>query len=532
MEDFNEPKTLLDLPYHILDKIFDYLDLNQKKEFSQVCKRFNEIFSSRKNLQKIWFHVQKNHIVSDVTRSYVMLSTSGNKKLINMNIPSIPRTVLELMSTQLEGFRLKSGTFISLEEFCDCLPFFENLTYLDILFTNYLYLVEKMKQSDRVFNSTIKLNCLKHLKIHFEIFCCIDGRYIEITSTKLLSIEITYEHSFKLPGDFIPPYHFDRIRALISRQKNLKNLFLKGMSGLFDRPLITKNTLENIRIMQFENVNRINQDNLCDFINSQQNLKRLCVNLNPIERPKMFSLLNRRLELPLIEMKLNFLRDVFNVKDFNFFTLEDLQRSASTLSNLATKKLDFRDNISSDNHFNIKISLLVFKFPNLTSIEIVNPSRCVDVNVPIVSFAPLNGLKNLKHLKLKGLKCSHLRDIHIPSLYYFHLETCFKESMSEDINCLREFLNRHGDIRRMVLKLLVVGDLIRGCIIPDVFEHHIPHEVYTDILRFSLLNLKKLMTFVVVEGCFEQDNLVFNLIREHANQGFVLEQSVKSLCPM
>lgn len=157
---------------------------------------------------------------------------------------------------------------------------------------------------------------------------------------------------------------------------------------------------------------------------------------------------------------------------------------------------------------NEQIVQIASKFPSLTKLAIVSLRHRYNHNQTVAqSISPLNQLQNLKHLRLNMLTCAHVRDMTIPKLKTFSSSLCCK-------NGLIKFLGRHRQIHELTLTTKTT---------------EVKSEELKEIVRFALINLKKLTRFSVYRSTPAMTGSVLALIDEHARPGFVLEQYDTSL---
>lgn len=347
-----------------------------------------------------------------------------------------------------------------------------------------------------------------------ELFCFLDSRCIDFATTKLITFAVLHFNDQIITLTNADCY---KIRTFIRKQTNLKELIMQGeMSQVFDQPLLIQSQLKKYEFLKpSELFEEAQQNNLCDFIDSQLQLKHLDIDIK-IEKilttTKIKQLYERRLDMPLDEMTIyDFSR--YRRKDYGIymrsldtFRIKELQRSAVGLPNLSTTKLHF---FASLERIPLLV-LLVTKFPNVRRINIdyLDSSGFESRNIDYLSS--LNGLQHLKVLEIEGLPSNHLKNLNIRGLESFSFNTKCK-NVSYNVDGLIEFLNRHRRIRKL-----------------EVTSYYDDTEEETltfleKILSFANGNLKELMTFSIINYiCKDIDSLLQLITRP----GFVLQQSL------
>lgn len=493
------PNTLIAMPEHILYQILSYLDFNQKKEFSLVCKKFNGVFSWPRNLRSIWFRVEKGKRIAEINRPYAMLEMDCKQA---NGFKSFPGNVWKVVGDSLQGIRIKNEETLMAREFIDLLPRFQNLTQLDIVLSND-FIEEKMIKSKFKVKSLVKMEHLEQLRINTELFCYLEGRLVEFTSTKLQSFEIVSMEYF-WSSEIEKFIDFNKIRAIIGKQINLKALQIKGgyRLNLFDSPLTMQSQLESFNV-NGHRMTDLQQDNFCDFINAQHALKLLEFTTNFKKTDKMTRFLEGRFDLPMSKVTVRIQYRYF----LDTYTLEQLKTAAAGPPNFTVTELSYHEyGQSQPSYASLKVSdklpLLVSKFPNLTSIEIYGNDWVLD------SIEPLKQLEKLTKLNLSTSDtCTTiLKDVTIPSLESFTFTACYVNDFNSPD--LLDFIARHPAINKLRFE--------------TTYSQSKSNNVINNILSHSLLNLPKLMHFSTYVEPFEPDKAV-RVIRDHANLGFVLE---------
>lgn len=461
-------------------------------------------------MQYVWFNVEKDLIIYDIDRYYFNMTFDCQKT--PGGLKKIPKKVWMHFGANFKALRIENASLLSTKEFLNCLPYFHNLTRLDIVvddgFVN--------KKLVRIQHRTVAPNNMKHLehlRISSELFWYLADNCVDFAMTmKLRSID------FSMLGK--RQRDLNKMRALISQQTNLKVLRFDGraLPEMFDQPLRMQSQLEDLAVRTRFYFNEIQQDNLCGLIKSQSLMRLDCglrYYLNMQITSKMSQLLERRLDMPLITMTVK-LEEL--IKEFNQYTLTDLQRLALGRANTSTTEMKFIDGTHiNNNSLNLKIPLLVSKFPKLSSIEIVgSAANTGHVLVIVDSIGSLNELPHLKHFKLKFFSCVYLKDLNITNLESFEFQTNQEKLLRCDSNHLRDFLKRHQEIRTLHLGSITYAS-----------------ESNFDVLHFAVETLRMLMRLSITisnQADFYDvlpRYLIRMLIRDYTDSGFILDLEKK-----
>lgn len=480
--------TLIAMPEHILDVILRFLDLADKKSFSETCVLFNSIFSSRVNLSKLKLILNDDAISEQLSRSYTNLSW-------NCNDGTAPAEFWERMSPTIESLHV-GKSFSSAKTFAAALPYLSNLTHLDISLKNF-----KLYSHALYGIAPITMKQLQHLSIDFRLFVFLEGRHIKFETTKLrtLIIKDEYRPMVKSKGVEI----VDKVRSLIEQQTNLEvlqyelvNLATKnflapeGFNRLFDRPLVIPSMLKKFVFRRsFGLVTIAQYRNIVNFVKSQSALVQLRGTMKLPRLAKLHStdfLLDRPLLKQYIEDK--------SQESFRSHAEDD----NSQYSNLITlDKIEFRPHLLQLNVPNMRteeieldmwedsdeqqiLSFITAKVPNLKIISVnveERRNRWVLHQNP-KDFSLLNCLQNLVALELDIRDTRCLNSINIHNLqcftFYMYLDTSY--------NDIVEFVDRHKSIRTLKGEFIFDEDDCR-CVF-KMLEHICKNSVDTTCVNF------------------------------------------------
>lgn len=509
--EFYNSNFLMAMPDHILQKIFCSLDLEDKKNFSECCSRFNEIFSRRKNLEEMWLLLNvriTRQLVSSISRNYTGL-------IWNKAVTKYLWTHLAPNLTSLT-FSRDEGLTPDLSSFLDALPYFANLKYLNLDICGNFMKKQKLLESEKRSVKLVEMKNLEHLEMSNELFTWLDGRHINFDATKKLKTLAVYR-AFR-------SHNFERVRALILNQFNLKELFLLDLhayvTSIFDLPLEVHSKLDEFKLTSSGQFNTKQFDNFSDFINGQPNLKHLemnfNVNLEAAEKMKRFLL--RKLNMPLKSQTMHVYdgengRDLFRYHSatrFSYhseqYSVEDLKQLVNEQPNIVTEELKIMISQPID-----ILPLITAKFSNLRSLCISDEDRIHNAQFHELGFIALNSLQKLESLKLRCIATEHLKSIMIPSLKCFNYLY-----LNENSADLIEFLSRHIQIQELHM---FPSWWLRTSAYNDSDE--------MDTVSFALANLKDLSKMCIrgyshaSKDCWTTTTLLSSLIHKHAKPGFV-----------
>lgn len=168
-----DPNSLIEMPDHIIQTIFDFLDLADKLSFSECCTQFNGILNQRKNLDKIWLEVpvsQRQLIITLRPYSNVVWNYEKVEKISNRLWKHLAPN---LTSVRLTEFDRDDSTTV--RSFLDALPHFANLTHLDcdISFDFLEFMNDQSVKTKQSLSGLVEMKNLEHLRMHFAFFCII-----------------------------------------------------------------------------------------------------------------------------------------------------------------------------------------------------------------------------------------------------------------------------------------------------------------------------------------------------------------------
>lgn len=535
------------IPDHILETIFDLLvNFEDKKSFSECCHRFNDVFNRRKHINTVWYRIQGSQNVSDISRDYTKMIWNCN------DVKTVPQNVWKNLTPSLTAVRVECDDSLKSRNILDSLPFFKNLTHLDLIVSIYSIRASFLRTRRRRNVKLVEMENLNYLKMNYELFCFLDGHYIDFVTKKLHTLIISHRNSNK----FHPWWNhwnrhhlkdFNKLRLLIAKQNDLKTLHLiEGeIHEIFDVPLVVNSQLNDFMLIvdRHFNPNPPQQDNVCDFISSQTQLKLMKCDFYSIEKTdKMRRFNSEKLNLPMKSHRL-MITDVNELDPLNLFyvitwcdkySLEELVQISEEPPNMLTQELELK--ISGIIRMDQILPLVVSKFPNLTSIDISSDHYPgydrQDINN---NFAALEILQNLKSLTLSRFADKDLITITNPGLkrftYKAHFNrplylTCsfrnFRPQLKQALilettvsityaSNLTDFIHRHREIQEMNISLNANhGD-----------------ESYMEVVEFALKNLKNLSLFVIEGFCnFKGLNLwnfLVSWIKEFARPGLVFK---------
>lgn len=523
--------SLVAMPDHIIEKIFNSLDFEDKLSFSESCVKFNQIFNSTKNLRNVWLKLFDNQQSVELSRPYENLVWNC------LSVKKVSKGLWSNCFPNMTSLRIHDAQLLYSKSLLNALPRFANLSHLDIVVT------EKFKR-DRLLKSKprnlelLEMENLEYLRMDCDLFGFLDRHHINFAATKklqALKICNPLERGYYYPGRFDDMEDTtSKLRALVEAQTNLRILHLIGRAAIeiLKLPLnIQSCQLEEFKLIsdKFINVPVNHEENICDFIDSLNQLKYLECKLTKEGRTeKIVNFWNRlesfsRTQQMVItdgssKVKIDILikEDVF--KSEMYYDGRSILRTDEQ-PNTWTKKLTAKI-INSHSRISQIISGIVTKFPNLLSIDInfSDHSKLTQTDC----LASLGRLKHLKSLTLHlcSSDCKFLNSIRIPGLKRFDYtenDSFYKNSNDVKINLI-DFLNRHKHIQELRFSI----KFIFYTSINDISNHDTS---IMEIVDCALKNLKNLMFLSIPDRSYDKGpctnwNKSFPLIIKSANPGF------------
>lgn len=506
-----EPNTLIAMPDHVLERIFNLLNFQDKKSFAASSKKFNEVFSRPQNWDTVWFNLRKG--VLSLSRSYTNIIWDFAQVRTITDHPCWTFLASNLTSLRVENSFCWN---FYLQSFFDALSNLSKLTHLDVDLPAPP--VEGfLNENEHSDIEIIEMKNLNYLKMDLQLFAFMEGRYVNFAETKKLHTLILQNRDPSVTSE-----DCNNVLALVKNQANLKTFHLFGLNirPFFDFPINLQNKLEDFKLNLIVHkqcpLNLQQQNNFCDFVNAQQP-KYLKVYFYVDEKSeKIKNFLNERMDLPLEAQHIKIVKNCHRNNRNNLivndeYTSQDFMEVTAERPNFTTEKLqvDIGVDISTLSASQI-VTRIATKFPNLKSIDIQHWQ-----NEGSEDYSALNNLQHLESLALDdGDRRTLLRSITIPNLKIFH-------SSPFTTADFMEFLKRHNQIE----DLCIPGTINS----PDGQERCVSAEV----IRCALENLKNLSKFTILdydrnyrlESTKKTQNLIKSLIEQHKNEnpGFRLE---------
>lgn len=479
-----DPNSLIAMPEHILETIFNFLGLADRKSFSETCKSFNKtIFGSRKNLNKIWLDLNPDNM-SDLSRTYISLLCT-NKLL------KFPYGYWKSMSPTIKSLKIKEN-YRCIESIVAEVTNFENLTHLDI--DNLKNFSSQPERDMKNIPEPIKMEKLEFLRINCQLFAYLQDRFIDFNK-KLRTLKILIRHEY-IPLRFrllIQDEISDKIRALLIRQTNLRNLHFdiqetanaEVVCALFDQPLVIPSMLHQIKFNNYFDDATTRCKNFQNFIKSQSELTVIDVDL------KFFMVGQFKesvLERPLKQQKL-----IDKTYTFGYNGSYELKTQLTHCDrpNMSTKKLV----LIVDKHLDEIVNFSVDKFPNVSEVELKIYGQ---LHMP--NLAQLNALEKLTSLKLE---CKDMRILDMITLAGLRsLEIKLLETV-EFMNFLN-FLSRHQSVESLRLTGKISTILSKDKIpklLQTVAKNLISFQAFDDFAGVNTFGIK----------CLNQDTGIYHI---------------------
>lgn len=487
--------TFTTMPDKVIDKIFEVLTLSDHKSLAETCKKFNEIFSQPKHLDKIWLNMGFVDLsveppLSESSRLYSNLIWNRARtisELKHLITPNLTRLSVEITMKDPQGLQnlLKES-----------LSNFVSLTHLEFKICGSARFMKMFEQlfsstSTEINSSNIEMKCLEHLEIDCVLFALFDRKFINFNSEKL--------HTIIFNGTDDDTETITRrdchaiIRNFIIKQKNLKKLYMTVSKSFFGQPLQLGSKLNKL-ILKIDHryISCDREDELLlDFLESQNELKILEVMVNfkdgPSTSQRFKKLQHSRLGMNLERMIIEYCA----VEIWNFNSVNTLMLASEP--NLAVHELDIKITSGLNNEIQIFFSLLASKFPKVKRLNLATyPKNCIFPKLygsSILEELHVDESRILEVISVSNLKCLGCR-----------LESDLME------NHLTDFLVRHKTIEKLVLD----------------FNHG---ECIMSVITFALTTLQKLKLMTSNTGDdladIDIDNIC-DLMVKYAQPGFCL----------
>lgn len=302
---------------------------------------------------------------------------------------------------------------------------------------------------------------------------------------------------------------FKKLHELLSNQTILKLLHLddEAVRSVVDFPLNIQCKLEDLKLTGFSfQFNVYQQNNLCDFIDTQDQLKlRECKFVMDDEKTEKMNRflaerLNKQLKSQYIVLQIG--------RSYNYmygsisFTIESFIQATSDQPNLMTEKLYIENFYLNINQ--VVLTLITNKFPNL---------KTIDFNIKYLQyetgFAVLSNLKKLESITLVNTKSEYINSITIPALKRFGFVNTINLSHAKPTD-LMDFFSRHENIQELEITIITTTYPIES-----------RNKSVKDVVDYAVKNLKNLSSFKSWD--FWLAVWFIPLIRKHAKPGCVFK---------
>lgn len=470
------------MPEHIIDAIFDFIDLASRKSLSETCKRFNSIFSHLRNLNKVWLNFGDQCPLPLLTSSRTHPNLILNKTL--------PVSILQHLSSsqnlkglkiEIESFKCSSSQSAELT-FIDAISHFTNLKHLEVVSYPHKSFDILLQNPNKDKYPRVELKHLEYLKIDGSLFSILFEYNIQFTSEKLR--KIIFGNHPKEKDDQ------NRMKSFIAKQRDLRALRLEVYSRFFESPpLIVNSKLRQFELkypMYFGDPSKSESaQNFLKFIESHdKDLEVLTlpdVVFKVVNSPHIKQLRHRLLDLKIKRtLPIEYFSVYRTVPESSLISVDsELDIDVFTgPPNLAVEELKmlvyYGLTLAMPNLF----ARIARKFPNLKRIDIS------DWDFPW-RFPQLNGSLNISELHIDEF--NWLESIMITNLLClgFEISICSDEEMHSQ---LQQLLARHETIEKLVIK---------GISMTPRNDEEIDSLV--KLVEFALANLKSLKLILVEE---------------------------------
>lgn len=118
---------------HIIDRIIDFLKIDDCKSFSETCNKFNELFSKSKHIDRFWLNLK--HVEA------LTVETLEESPRVNKNViwhEEVPTSIIEFLSPNLKRLKLTITRITpefprDINQFLvEFLPHLANLTHFEV----------------------------------------------------------------------------------------------------------------------------------------------------------------------------------------------------------------------------------------------------------------------------------------------------------------------------------------------------------------------------------------------------------------
>lgn len=429
------------MPDHIIEEIYIYSDLADRKSLSETCMRMNSIFSSRRILGEVWLNV--GHQTSASRRALTNGIRVYRKLILNTDLST---SIWNHLSPHLTSLRVDFSTK-STKSICasliNGLKVLTNLTHLDftVCYMNLDDVLNEMRRikHQRKAAEPVTLERLEYLRVSYMFFALFYNVHVKFTTDKLSTFILINDNSL---------FHISQSEALtkartfIQSQTNLENLHMQVPCQLFSVPFVINTQLKELKMDPLSgDLNLNQQQNIINFVKSSNKLEVLDIttgltNNNATLGSFRTWTLNqklKRMEVVLSVLPLNYQRFDVNSVAANHLELGE--------PNHVVKELD----VSFRGHFQgdfVDIPLvfreLTTKFPELSKIII---SSHLTINFP-----PIDSLHNITELTYRrnsNDNLSFLESNLIPNLKHFGFACQNVQSLQNSTEAMEIFISRH-----------------------------------------------------------------------------------------
>lgn len=517
-------KSLLDMPVHVVERIFQLSEMPDKKTLSETCKSLNNIFSGCRILSKIWINMNK------LEKSLKHAIVTSERKYTNLisNIV-LPVCIWNHLSSDLTSLivEIRNDEKNFDDSIIDALPHFANLIHLDINVRGKVYRRLQPKQRKTV-AEPVTMKKLQYLRFSRVFMALYYDRYIKFETSKLHTIIFIDNYSAEnliSTEDWIA-----KTRDLIQKQDNLKVLHLHVFNQFFDHRLNVKGQLRELNIYQ---INRgipayqlmpLQQENLCEFVLSQRELKAFNIRIdshNGLGFQRLKCIQQSRLSMKVKYMEIICTSADGQQKDVRAVNVNQLQLSEP---NFAVEELD----LSFHDYFQLSpFSLrnlyaeIASQFPNLSIVTISSHDA---INFPLVHT--LGSIKKFTYRRVQNDNRLLLESNTIPNLEEFGL-MCLQawelKMMKDDF---MNFLIRHKTIKR--IEILFYTDPYRSLEDESLLAELMSEIIVTASEHLDNIKLISVKTSVPnwekkqhYHESYFINRRMCSLIEEHAHPGFV-----------
>lgn len=486
------------LPDDIQYLIFDMLDLDDRKALAQTCGSLNSIFSQPRYINDVWLKIKKR----DSSTVQSLLSSSKVYRRLIWN-EAVPVAIIQHLSPNLTHLKVEFS-FYFLKYLQNSLsatfPHFAYLKHLEIksaLKDGEVLDLNRPQQS----HERVSMENLEHLSTTDILYIFLDSNYIDFSTNKLRTVELTAVRGGLSYFHQIPMSDFYRnFRDFIARQEDLESLSLQESEIFYDEPFVLQSKLKEFNTTSYLTLNATQATNYLDFLESQDKLEifRSQVFFPAVIVQRVQQMQQKVWNLRLKNIRINY----YYIGYYTSFLTQVVPNQSIRELRISTH----RNGQASTDTFALN-QCIAQKCPNATRM-------CVDGMWSDDDYNALNGLNfaNITELVLNRFR--NVNNAVIPNLRYFEFQSVLFIYSEQPIEI---FFVRHQEIEKIRVN----------------FNHRwsrnskFAENLFVDMVDFVLENLTNLKEITVANDELGYNKLsalkiksIIKSVADHAQPGF------------